>query len=52
MLFSYEGRVYSLLMDTRTVFEDDQEALRDSEAETLRERGETEMYGTMEDSPR
>ncbi|KAI9574397.1 hypothetical protein HD554DRAFT_2229861 [Boletus coccyginus] len=34
------------------LFEGDQEALRDSEAETLRERGETETYGTMEDSPR
>ena len=52
VLILYEGRVCGLLMDTRTVFEGDQEAFGHSEVGTLRERGETETYGTMGDSPR
>ena len=34
------------------MFEGDQEVFRDGEVETLGERGETETYGSVEDSPR
>ena len=34
------------------MYEDDQEAFRNGGVETLREHGETETYGTMEDNPR
>ena len=41
-----------LLTDTSIVYEGNQEAFRHGEVETLREHGETETYGTMEDNPR
>jgi hypothetical protein len=39
-------------MDALTVYESDREVFRDGGVETLREHGETETYGTMEDNPR
>ena len=39
-------------MDTSTVYEDEQEALRHSGVEVLRRHGTAETYGTMEDSSR
>jgi len=45
-----ERRVHGLLIST--VFEDDQELFRDDGVETLRERGESATYGTMEDRSR
>ena len=35
-----------------TVYESDREPFRSGGVETLREHGDTETYGTMEDSPR
>jgi hypothetical protein len=47
-----ERYVYSLLADTSKVYESDREALRHDGVETLREHGETETCGTMEDNLR
>ena len=47
-----EGYVYSLVVDTCTVLEGDQEVFEYGGVEALHERGETGTYGTMQDSPR
>ena len=47
-----ERYVCSLLTDTSTVYESDQEPFRHDGVETLRDHGDTETYGTMEDNPR
>ena len=46
-----ERYVYSLLTDTSTVYESDQHTFRNGGVEVLREHGDTETYGTMEDNP-
>jgi hypothetical protein len=52
VLMLSERYVYGLLMDTSTVYESDREAFRHGVIEALHEHGETETYGTMEDTPR
>ena len=47
-----ERYVYSLLVDTSTVYESDREEFRYGGVETLREHEETETYGTMVNNPR
>ena len=47
-----ERCVRGFLTDTSTVYESDREAFRRGGVETLREHGETETYGTMEDNLR